>query len=454
MLDCDFLVIGGGQTGLLVTQELLKLHKKVILVEQAELGGSYLYSFDIPRYLLKQEANLFTASLKLFKNYPETHSVISNYRKSIGDKIYKQIQEKRQYLEQEFAKSDLLKIIKGKAEFGSKSLAEVNSEEERHLVTYDQCVIAVGKNNMLKPKLLKNIETGFLHKYNVYNFQTVPKTLGIIGISVESLEVADIYANLGIKVKIFEKQDSSSVLRKMDRSGFNFVIKSLLNKQIDFHFSTNIETIQEQKDKLVITDSKKTEFQLSHVYFDVEENFTEDGLRLDKIGIEQMPTGIIIKKDGRTSVDHIWALGECGNQSTDRIKLQNIFNLTQKFKPSKPRTRLTVGKVDFLEKINSSAEQSLDINIPITRFLGSSPVSTIGLTESEARAKLGPIVEVELIESEVQEGFAKIIYNSNNNEALGVVLAGDYCNKLEIFVIREMTKNPQYKDLKAFVKFI
>ena len=87
MLKCKYLIIGSGETGLILAKELSKLKEKVILVEQAELGGSFLQTTDYPKTLLTKESEEFATSLKSLKNHPDTFSVLRKFRQKISDNI-------------------------------------------------------------------------------------------------------------------------------------------------------------------------------------------------------------------------------------------------------------------------------------------------------------------------------------------------------------------------------
>ena len=39
MLDCKYLIIGSGQSGLILAKNLVKLGKKIILVEESEINA-------------------------------------------------------------------------------------------------------------------------------------------------------------------------------------------------------------------------------------------------------------------------------------------------------------------------------------------------------------------------------------------------------------------------------
>jgi len=177
MIQCQYLIIGSGQTGLMAAKKLAGLGKSVILVEQTILGGTYIHNYEIPKQIITKEAEEFATSLKSFKDNPATFSVLIKNRQKLTAKIAAGIQSKFVNLREMLKSMPSLTLIKGQANFVSKSLVEINSETERHLVNFDQCIVAVGKNQLIKPNLAGLDSIPFLYQHNVYLLQEIPSKL-------------------------------------------------------------------------------------------------------------------------------------------------------------------------------------------------------------------------------------------------------------------------------------
>ena len=95
MISCKYLIIGSGETGLLLAKKLLELKESVILVDEKEFGGGFLNKEELPKKILTKESEIFASSLKLFKDYPETFSVIRKYRQKINSKIELEVKKIR-----------------------------------------------------------------------------------------------------------------------------------------------------------------------------------------------------------------------------------------------------------------------------------------------------------------------------------------------------------------------
>jgi pyruvate/2-oxoglutarate dehydrogenase complex dihydrolipoamide dehydrogenase (E3) component len=432
MLSCDFLVIGAGQTGLYVAQELVKTKKKVILVEEEELGGAFLFGVDVPRSLLVKESHGFFHSLNSFKDNPKTFTPLLAYRENLGVKIEQKLDKYQEKIENSFKAYRNFTFIKGKAEFSSKTLVEVNSESERHLITFEQCVVAVGKR-YVEHEIAANLkEEQVLHPLNVYHLEAVPSDLGLINLTPTNIEIADYYANLGIKVRIFEKHSSSQCLPELDRSAYNYLLKSLYAKQVEINFETAIVKTEVNEDgNILFTDQDKKEHLVSHIFLDYKKIFEEDGLGLDKIGIKHDKNGIISKKSGKTSIPDIWAFGDCNKL----VNEGNKFSMVRRFleRTSSQFTYKSGINVNLgLSFVTENELYAIDKS-KIRKIKATFPVLVFGLSEESATHKFGADTKTFVLDEVDQEGFLKIIYKASSGEILGVSSGGDYCTRYEAF---------------------
>ncbi len=435
MIQCQYLIIGSGQTGLNVAMKLASLGKKVILAEQTILGGTYIHNYETPKQLIQKESADFAISLKAFKDNPTTFSVLIKNRQKITSKISSVIQSKFINLRETLKTTKNLTIIKGQANFVSKSLIEINSEAERHLVNFEQCIIAVGKTQLVKPNIAGLDDIPFLYQHSCYLFQEIPSKLSIIGISKESLEVADVYSNLGVKVCLFEETDGYKQLPKLDRSCLNYLIKKLASKQVEFYFNTKIIKAKNSKTGIELFDNLENSYETSHIYIDLAENFSEETLGLSKIGVTVSKKGIVTDLSGRTTKKNILALGECNSQSSENTKVAMIHNFLNKEMKLQNDKKLNS---EYLNFINENESKIIKINFESIDC--GSPVATLALTENEAVGRYGPSVKTKTLTLNEMEGFAKIVYKDLTGEILGVSLCGEFCIKYQTYFASQFTK--------------
>lgn len=446
MLKCNYVVIGAGRTGLILSQEIANTGKKVVLIEQAELGGSYLMSQEIPRTFLLHESIQFADSLKLFKDYPDTFNILRKHRQKLHTRLVAHLEKQKVIIEDNLQNINSLTIINGVAEFVSKSLIEVNSKEERHLISFDQAIITTGKDSLSEPDIPGLNQITFFHQHSVNLFSHTPSKLAIIGVTPESLEVASIYSDLGVKVDIFDALDVNKVCVELDKTALNFIIKKLLSKRVEFHFKSKVEKVSMQDDEIVIHCGLRKKYTTSHIYFQLKESFSSESLNLEKIGVRSSKLGINTTTTGQTTHKHIWAFGKCTQQNDFYQQNSQIHSFLKKIYEHNTRN-------DIMNAITGNTNSEIKTyKVKKVTIQSDQPVVAIGYSESQARLNYGSQIKTDVIEDILYKGFLKITYRENSGQILGLVLAGDFATKLENVCIKSMDKAWQYKDLRNFLK--
>lgn len=444
MLKCHYLIIGSGETGLILAEELLKIGKSVVLVEQNQFGGKYFNNYDYPKYLLNKESDDFAISLKLFKDYPDTFSVIRKYRQKIASKIESETNKHKNKKLVALEKQKAFKFLEGTAEFFSKSIVEVNSKTERHLISFNECLIATGKNKVKSKEILGLDYDEILTEKNVFLFKEIPTKLAINGLDQESLEVASIYAGLGVKVTIFEEKNVKKVLPKLDKSGLNHLISSLSARQIELLFETGIKQVKKVGKQFVITDTLRSEHKFSDIYATLEDEFDGEVLKLKKVGIKYSKKGIVVNNGNKTSLNNIYAFGEASSSVNKLNKFATVYDFLKSKNKSKDSGQL---ELPIFGSYFGSKEIT-PLGIEVFKVNSYSPVVNIGLSEAEAISNFGTSTRSKVFSSNLYEGFFKLIYKQNNNQILGIVLAGEFTTKLEDFALLVLKK----KLTKPFVE--
>lgn len=437
MLKCHYLIIGSGETGIILAEELLKTGKSVVLIEKEQFGGDYFNQLDYPKYLLTKESTDFATSLKLFKDYPDTFSVIRKYRQKIATKIEAEATKQKNKRLVQLEKQKNFKFIDGLAQFDTKSIVEVNSQTERHLIGFSECIIATGKNSVNYKEILGLDYDDVLTQKNIYLFKEIPSKLAIFGLNKESLEVASIYSGLGVKVTIFEEKDAKKILPNLDKTALNHLISTLNSRQVEFLFEIGIKQVKKSAKQFVITDSLRSEHKFSHIYLTIEDQFDGEVLKLKKIGIKYSKKGITAAKNGKTSLNNISVFGEANSSVTNLNKLATVYDFLKtknKLKNDQAGIELPIFGSYFASK------ESLNLGINIVKVESYSPVVNIGLSETEAISNFGTSVRTKVISRNLYEGFFKLVYKQNNNQILGIILAGDFALKLEDFAILSLKK--------------
>lgn len=474
MLGCKFLIIGAGETGLHLAKELSLMGESVILVEQDSFGGSYIHYNEIPKFWLKHEANRFVSALEIFRDFDQTFSTLVDYRRAIKDIVEEKIVATYKFFLSDYHNVKNLQIIAGKASFISKNLIQVVSknentvenqnQEQKEFITFENLILAIGKNTLIKPNLFKSNGIEFLHQYSAFQFNTVPKSLCVLGCSVQNLEIADIYANLGIKVTILEYKTMSDCFPRLGIDCLEYLKKYFVSKQIEVFFQTQIEHIQPTNkttntevtiDFMEYKDANQTNVfkrVFNSVYTTVAENFTERGLGLGAMGILYDKTGIQTDFRGRTNLSNIWAFGDCNHKTTSHNKLGKVSDFLLKVRQNiRQNSSRQNNKTNLWDTADGGRNDSLADNGQINFAIHTSkPIFCFGLSELETQNIYKPDVDIEIIQKIEQEGFIKLWFRQSSGQILGGCVVGEM-TQYRHYISLAIAKNLNIMEVMRYV---
>ncbi len=420
MINCKFLIIGAGETGLFLAKEIALLGHKVILVEQDSFGGSYIFNKEIPKFWLKTEAKKFQNALEIFKIYPSTHKTLLVHREKIPEIINKKINTTYNYFLQEYEVTPNLTLLNTQAKFYSRTLVEINAEGEKDFIKFEQAIIAIGKNSLERPKFISNKINNYLHQYNFFQLRNDLSRIIIVGFTPKNLEIANICANLGIKTIIYEKKSQKEIFAYYEIEAIEYLSNFLKKKKIDAFFESQVIDVQETSKGVEIRTSDNLIDDASHLYMEAKEKFSNNVLGLDKAGITFDNTGIITENRGRTNVENIWTLGDCNSKFDQSNKQSKLNEFVNKVKINGQKSGLWSNVAAYRDDSQNLSQISSHTNIKIDK-----PVVIYGITESRAKQMYHPDISFEMIQKTELDGFCKIVYRKSNGQIVGVTLTGE-----------------------------
>lgn len=236
-------------------------------------------------------------------------------------------------------------------------------------ITADKILLAPGARPVLPE--IPGVEHAITSN-EVFHLERLPKRIVIVGGGYIANEFAGIFHQFGSYVTIVNRSDT--ILRGYDEQIVDRLVKISLGKGIDFRFNASFSSIERQEDgSLLCRMTGCDDLVADEVLFAIGRQPNTDNLGLDELGVKRNERGaIVVDEEYRSSVPNIFAVGDV----TDRIQLTPVaireghaFADTQFGK--KPCT------VDYE-------------NIPSAVF-SHPPIGSVGLTEGEARNKLGVI---------------------------------------------------------------
>lgn len=409
-------VIGGGPAGYVAAITAAQNGKDVILIDEANLGGTCLNVGCMPTKSLLESAEVHDVVRKA-NHYGITlnNGSISIDWKQIRarkSQIVTQLVQGIQYL----MKKNKIKVIQGKAKFETDHRVRVTNGNKEDVVDGDQFIIATGSEPTELP-FAPFDGKWILNSSHALSLENIPKSLLIVGGGVIGCEFASIYSRLGTKVTIVEMspqllpgedKDIAQILKeKLENDGVEIfteaALKGLNNykKQASFEYEGSIQ--EANSEYVLVSVGRKPRVQ---------------GLDLEKAGVQFSNKGISVNEHMQTSRSHIYAAGDV----IGGIQLAHVA---------------------FHEGTTAALHASgEDVKVnyhAVPRCIYTSPeIASVGLNEKDAREQYGDIQIGEfpftangkaLIIGE-QTGKVKVIVEPKYQEIIGISIIGPRATEL------------------------
>ena len=318
MKQYDAIIIGFGKAGKTLAAELSNRGWQVAIVERSNMmyGGTCPNIACIPTKMLVHEAEV--SALLYHDDFPKQANM---YKQAIGRKNRLTSFLRNDNYER-LNKRPNVTIYTGTGSFVSSNTIKVALPEGDIELQGKEIFINTGSTPII-PAI-----DGIQHSQHVYTSSTLldlnvlPHHLIIIGGGYIGLEFASMYAGFGSKVTILE--GGNKFMPREDRDIANSVKEVMDKKGIEIHLNTRAQSVHDTSDGVTLTYSDVSDGTPYYVDGDAILIATGrkpmiEGLNLQAAGVGVDAHGAIIVNDQlRTTVPHIWAMGDVkgGSQFT------------------------------------------------------------------------------------------------------------------------------------------
>jgi glutathione reductase (NADPH) len=248
---------------------------------------------------------------------------------------------------------------------------------------------------------------------DVFELERMPKRVVIAGGGYIANEFAGIFHQLGAHVTIVNRSDT--ILRGYDEQIVDRLVKISVAKGIDFRFNSGFQALERQDDGSILCRMKGTQdIVADEVLFAIGRLPNTDELGLEQVGVKLTERGaVVVDKEYRSSVPSIFAVGDV----TDRVQLTPVaIREGHAFADTQFGNKPCV--VDYE-------------NIPSSCF-SHPPIGLVGLTESQAKNKLGVIRTYTsdfrpmkyVLAGRNERALYKIVVDEGSDKVVGVHLIG------------------------------
>ncbi|MDA2890484.1 FAD-containing oxidoreductase [Mycolicibacterium sp. BiH015] len=426
----DAIIVGAGQAGPPLAGRLTAAGQTVAVIERKLVGGTCVNYGCIPTKTLVASAHAAHLARRGgdFGIGTGEVSVDMAAVKARKDKISG---GDREGLENWLAGMEGATLIRGHARFEDPHTVRVDDR----LLEADRIFLNVGGRAVV-PDMPGLADIDYLTNVGILDLDIVPDHLVIIGGSYIALEFAQMYRRFGAQVTVVEKgprltgredEDVSAAIKDiLEAEGITVVVgaDAISFAKCDKASGGVAVTPREGAEPIVG----------SHVLVAVGRTPNTDDLGLDAAGVETDSRGYVVVDDQlRTSVPHIWAMGDCNGKGAFTHTSYNDFEIVAANLLDDDPRRVS-------DRISTYA---LYIDPPLGRA---------GLTADEVRrsgrkALVGkrPMTRVgRAVEKGETQGFMKVVVDAETGQILGASILGVGGDEVVHLILDVMTAKLPY----------
>lgn len=307
-------ILGGGPAGYVAAVRLAQLGAEVTLIEKEHIGGTCLNEGCIPTKVLLNTTELYDRLRK-----DSTGLGLEIDRLTLN---WQAVQERKNLVVLQLVdgvktllETNKINVINGTGRFLTKNEIEViTGSKERLVLSFDKAIIATGSVPIMIPIPEADLE-GVLNSTEALSLDSVPESICVIGGGIIGVELSNIFSNVGTKVTIVELLPE--IVANMDQDIVECLKNQLIESGIDIYVKSKVERIEKQGDQLnvvVSTPQGVKEVVSEKVLMATGRKPNTEGLGLEEIGIKTDRGAIVVDDSMRTSVDNVYAIGDCNGK--------------------------------------------------------------------------------------------------------------------------------------------
>jgi len=364
MADFDLFVIGAGSGGVRAARVSAAYGARVAIAEEYKVGGTCVIRGCVPKKLLVYGAH-FAEDLDDAAMFGWDVPTKRFDWPVLRDNVLAEVARIEGAYTETLTNHDVT-ILHERAELtGANSIRLASGKE----VTADKILIATGAMPVM-PRV-EGIEHA-ISSNEVFHLPRLPKRIVIVGGGYIANEFAGIFRQFGSHVTLVNRTDV--ILRHYDQQIVDRLMQISVRKGIDFRFNSTIDKIARgDEGTLHVSMTGCDDIDADQLLFAVGRKPNTSGLGLEAAGVEVGDNGQIkVDADNRTNVASIFAVGDV----TDRVQL----------------TPVAIREAQaFADTFFGNMPTQVDYDCVPSAVFSHPPLAGVGLTEGQARNKLGQV---------------------------------------------------------------
>lgn len=402
--DYDLFVIGAGSGGVRASRMASSFGAKVAVCEDRYLGGTCVNVGCVPKKLYVY-ASEYSRHFKESKGFGWHTGDISFDWATLRDNKTEEISRLKGVYDG-ILNNAHVEVIKGRGRIVDQHTVEVDGKK----YTTERILLAVGGWPFIPD--FKGREH-VISSNEVFDLETFPKRLVVVGGGYIAVEFAGIFNGLGSEVTQLYRGDM--FLGGFDNEIREFAAQEIAKKGVNLRFNTDVTSIEKQADKsLKVNLNDGSSIIADAVLYATGRKPQLDDLGMENVNITLSDKGYIEVNDHfQTSEASIYALGDAtGGMELTPVALEEGMTLARALYNNQS------WKIDYS-------------NIATTVFCQPN-IGTVGMTEEQARADYSNVVKYRssframkhTISGSDERTLMKLLVDGDTDKILGVHMVG------------------------------
>ncbi|MTI86391.1 MAG: dihydrolipoyl dehydrogenase [Balneolaceae bacterium] len=418
--DFDMVVIGGGAAGLTASGIAANFGAKTMMIEAERLGGDCTWTGCIPSKALLKAGKV----ARQMRNASQ-YGLIEKEAEINFKKIIQHVDEVRRKVYHDADRPEIfeemgIEVVKGTASFkDDHTISIAGSEEGERMVTSKYFIIATGAKAWV-PSIPGLDQVDYLTNESLFETETFPSKLIIIGGGPIGTEMSQAFAHLGSKVTVIDVADR--ILAKDDADLAQILQKELQKDGVGYELGSDVKKVEKKGEQLLVhieKDGAEKVITGDQLLMATGRRANIHTLELDKAGVKTEKGSIAVDNACRTNVRHIYAAGDV----TGRYQFTHMSEHMAKVAATKALLKVVPMKIDHK-------------HVPWVTFT-SPELAHVGATEQELKSKNEnyevyrfPYSKIDRAISESEDaGMIKIFAKKMSGKILGASVVGAHAGE-------------------------
>jgi glutathione reductase (NADPH) len=403
--DFDLFVIGAGSGGVRAARMAAAYGAKVAVAEEYKVGGTCVIRGCVPKKLLVYGAH-FAEDLDdaaMFGwDVPQKRFDWPVLRDNVLAEVGRL---KDAYTET--LTSHGVTILNERAELSGPNSVKLASGRE---VSAGKILIAAGARPIMPE--IEGIDHA-ISSNETFHLEKLPRRIAIVGGGYIANEFVGIFHQFGSRVTLVNRTDT--LLRGYDQQIVDRLIQISVRKVIECRFNETIDRIDRKEDgSLHVAMSGCDDIEADQLLFALGRKPNTENLGLEALGVEVGERGEIkVDADNRSTVPSIFAVGDV----TDRIQLTPVA--------------IREGQA-FADTFFGNKPHQVDYNCVPNACFSHPPLAGVGLTEGQARNRLGSVKTFtsdframkNVLAGREERSLYKLVLDGETDEIVGIHMIG------------------------------